>query len=298
VGHRRAIPGTSPALPRVRARDPLRRRGFRCGSTSTIRCVACPRLKSVALGNGRRLESPVGSGHRTAMAHTECSSTSPAIPSSTRPAKTAPWIWSGVAMRASTCLVLSWSLFENVPDTYDIEILERDGLRATAYYGLSRRDPVLGHEAWPAYRYGFREAQGRSPSDGTGHIAGKGNHSGARADGATIPPRSSEHLRHSTHAEAVGQRASWSSGRPDDGRGPQRTVGRAPEQDLSRGSVYHPNGFDRPNGAHGTGTGTGVAQVLCGVPSIPRAWAPVFPGQIGQRGFARIPTRALGTDPR
>jgi hypothetical protein len=63
--------------------------------------------------------------------------------------------------------------FENVPDTYDIEILERDGRRATAYYGLSRRDPVLGHEAWPAYRDGFREAQGRPPSDGTGHIGGK-----------------------------------------------------------------------------------------------------------------------------
>ena len=63
--------------------------------------------------------------------------------------------------------------FENVPDTYDIEVMERDGRHATAYYGLSRRDPVLGHQAWPAYRDGFREAQGRPPSDGTGHIAGK-----------------------------------------------------------------------------------------------------------------------------
>ena len=63
--------------------------------------------------------------------------------------------------------------FENVPDTYDIEVMERDGRHATAYYGLSRRDPVLGHQAWPAHRDGFRDAQDRPPPDGTGRIAGK-----------------------------------------------------------------------------------------------------------------------------
>jgi hypothetical protein len=63
--------------------------------------------------------------------------------------------------------------FANVPDIYDIEVMERDGRHATAYYRLSRRDPVLTHQTWPAYRDGFREAQARPPSDGTGHIAGK-----------------------------------------------------------------------------------------------------------------------------
>jgi hypothetical protein len=63
--------------------------------------------------------------------------------------------------------------FENVPDTYDIEVMERDGRHATAYCGLSRRDPVLTHQAWPAHRDGFREAQARPPSEDTGHIAGK-----------------------------------------------------------------------------------------------------------------------------
>jgi hypothetical protein len=63
--------------------------------------------------------------------------------------------------------------FEDVPVTYDITITERDHREATAYHGLTRRDPVLAHRPARTITQGFK-ADGSLAllAAGTGRIAG------------------------------------------------------------------------------------------------------------------------------
>ena len=67
--------------------------------------------------------------------------------------------------------------FENVSPTYDVEVMERterpERLDPTAYYGLTRRDPVLTHHARHAMMDGYLDPHDLPPSTGTGRIAGK-----------------------------------------------------------------------------------------------------------------------------
>jgi len=45
-------------------------------------------------------------------------------------------------------------VFHNIPATYDLKVADEDGRRVTAYYGLTRRDPVVAHTAHDASKYG------------------------------------------------------------------------------------------------------------------------------------------------
>jgi len=60
--------------------------------------------------------------------------------------------------------------FETVPATYDVTITERDNRQATAYHGLTRRDPVLVHLPTQDLARGFRSPD--KPAPDSGRIAG------------------------------------------------------------------------------------------------------------------------------
>jgi hypothetical protein len=63
--------------------------------------------------------------------------------------------------------------FEHVPATYDLTITERDNRQATAYHGLTRRDPVLAHLATKDVAEGFRsESSLDKLAPDSGRIAG------------------------------------------------------------------------------------------------------------------------------
>jgi hypothetical protein len=63
--------------------------------------------------------------------------------------------------------------FEHVPATYDITVTERDNRQATAYHGLTRRDPVLAHLATKGIADGFRsESSLDKLATDSGRIAG------------------------------------------------------------------------------------------------------------------------------
>ena len=84
---------------------------------------------------------------------------------------------------------------ENVPAIYDITITEWNNRQATAYHGLTRRDPVLTHLPEKYIDEGFRaESTLAKLAPDTGRIAGKVEVLKARPATGSNPPRDAESL--------------------------------------------------------------------------------------------------------